>query len=113
MPSVRTLGLVVRVVDVFETSLVVTLFTRELGKIGALAKGARRLKSPLQGGLDLLGVSDIVVPYDDNTGLLKERYQAGGGSITVKIIPGEGHKVSPSFFECRELVDFVIANIAN
>ena len=61
MPSVRTLGLVVRGVDVFETSLVVTLFTRELGKVGALAKGARRLKSPLQGGLDLLGVSDIVV----------------------------------------------------
>jgi DNA repair protein RecO (recombination protein O) len=61
VPSVRTLGLVVRVVDVFETSLVVTLFSRELGKIGVMAKGARRLKSPLQGGLDLLGVSDIVV----------------------------------------------------
>jgi len=30
----------------------------------------------------------------------------------VKIIPGEGHKVSPSFFECPELVDFVIANKA-
>jgi len=59
------------------------------------------------------GDSDVVVPYDDNTRLLKERYLAGGGSITVKIIPGEGHKVSPSFFECQELVDFVIANIAN
>src|SRR4051794_38624181 len=53
--------MVVRSVDVFETSLVVTLFTREMGKVGALAKGARRLKSPLQGGLDLLGVSDIVL----------------------------------------------------
>jgi DNA repair protein RecO (recombination protein O) len=59
--SVRSLGLVVRSVDVFETSSVVTLFTRELGKVSGLAKGARRLKSPLQGGLDLLGVSDIVV----------------------------------------------------
>jgi len=58
------------------------------------------------------GDADVVVPYDDNTGLLKERYQAGGGSITVKIIPGEGHKVSPAFFECQELVDFVIANTA-
>jgi predicted esterase len=58
------------------------------------------------------GDSDVVVPYDDNTRLLKERYEAGGGSITVKIIPGEGHKVSPSFFECQELVDFVIATAA-
>src|SRR5438105_14668515 len=58
------------------------------------------------------GDSDVVVPYDENTRLLKERYQAGGGSITVKIIPGEGHKVSPAFFECQELVDFVIANTA-
>ena len=58
------------------------------------------------------GDSDVVVPFDDNTRLLQERYQAGGGSITVKIIPGEGHKVSPSFFECQELVDFVLANVA-
>lgn len=55
------------------------------------------------------GDSDVVVPYDDNTRLLKERYEAGGGQITVKLIPGEGHKVSPSFFESQELVDFVIA----
>ena len=61
MPATRTLALVLRTVEVFETSLVATLFTRELGKVAVLAKGARRLKSPLQGGLDLLGVSDIVL----------------------------------------------------
>ena len=61
MPAKRTLALVVRPVEVFETSLVATLFTRELGKVDALAKGARRPKSAFQGGLDLLGVSDIVV----------------------------------------------------
>ena len=54
------------------------------------------------------GDSDLVVPYDLNTKLLKERYEAAGGSITVKVIPGEGHKVTPSFFECPELVDFVL-----
>jgi DNA repair protein RecO (recombination protein O) len=59
--ATRTLALVIRTVDVFETSLVATLFTRELGKADGLAKGARRLKSPFQGGLDLLGVSDIVL----------------------------------------------------
>lgn len=61
MPAVRSLGLILRTVEVFETSLVVTMFSRDLGKVSALAKGARRLKSPFQGGLDLLGVSDIVV----------------------------------------------------
>jgi predicted esterase len=56
------------------------------------------------------GDSDKAVPYDENTRLLKKRYEASGGSITVKVIPGEGHKESPSFFECQELVDFVIAS---
>lgn len=54
------------------------------------------------------GDSDAVVPYDDNTKLLKERYEAAGGSFSVKVIPGEGHKVGPSFFECLELVAFVL-----
>ncbi len=61
MPAVRSLALVLRTVEIFETSLVATLFTRELGKVAGLAKGGRRLKSSFQGGLDLLGVSDIVV----------------------------------------------------
>jgi predicted esterase len=54
------------------------------------------------------GDADAVVPYDDNTRILKERYEAGGGPIAVKVIAGEGHKESPSFFECRELIDFVL-----
>jgi DNA repair protein RecO (recombination protein O) len=61
VPAQRTLALVIRTTEVFETSLVTTLFTRELGKVAALAKGARRLKSAFQGGLDLLSVSDIVL----------------------------------------------------
>ena len=61
MPAVRTDALVIRAVDVFETSRVLTLYTRELGKVSALAKGARRLKSPFQAGLDLLSVCDIVL----------------------------------------------------
>jgi len=61
VPSVRSLALVLRAWDVFETSTVALLFTREVGKVSGLAKGARRLKSPMQGGLDVLGVSDIVL----------------------------------------------------
>jgi DNA repair protein RecO (recombination protein O) len=61
VPAVRSMALVIRSVDVFETSKVLTLFTRDLGKVSALAKGARRLKSPFQAALDLLSVCDIVV----------------------------------------------------
>jgi DNA repair protein RecO (recombination protein O) len=61
VPAVRTPALVLRTVDVFETSRVVTLFTRELGQVAALAKGARRLRSPFQAGLDLLSVCDMVL----------------------------------------------------
>ncbi len=46
MPSEKASALVLRTIDFSETSLVVWLFTREFGKIGALAKGARRLKTP-------------------------------------------------------------------
>ncbi|MFO0958997.1 MAG: DNA repair protein RecO [Isosphaeraceae bacterium] len=61
MAAIRTDALVIRTVDVFETSRVLTLFTRDLGKVSALAKGARRLKSPFQSSLDLLSLCDIVV----------------------------------------------------
>lgn len=60
MPSEKASAIVIRSVEFSETSLVVTLFTREFGKIGALAKGARRLKSPFESALDLLALCRIV-----------------------------------------------------
>jgi DNA repair protein RecO (recombination protein O) len=60
MPVEKTTALVIRAVEFSETSLVVTLFTRDFGKIGALAKGARRLKSPFESALDLLALCRIV-----------------------------------------------------
>jgi DNA repair protein RecO (recombination protein O) len=61
LAAVRTQALVLRAVDFSETSRILTLFTRDLGLVSALAKGARRLKSPFGAGLDLLSVCDIVV----------------------------------------------------
>jgi DNA repair protein RecO (recombination protein O) len=52
MPSVD--ALVLRTVDFSETSLIVTLYTRQFGKIEALAKGGRRLKSRFESSLDIL-----------------------------------------------------------
>src|SRR5438270_8813023 len=60
MSSEKATALVLNVVDFSETSSVVTLFTREFGKIRGLAKGARRLKGPFESALDLLAISRIV-----------------------------------------------------
>jgi DNA repair protein RecO (recombination protein O) len=60
MPAEKATAIVIRAIDFSETSLIVTLFTREFGKIGALAKGGRRLKGPFESALDLLGVCRIV-----------------------------------------------------
>lgn len=54
-------AIVLRTIEFSETSLVVTLFTRDFGKLGALAKGARRPKGPFEGSLDLLAVCRVVV----------------------------------------------------
>jgi sialate O-acetylesterase len=54
------------------------------------------------------GDKDGPVPCDENSRLVKERYEAAGGECTVKIIPGGGHEISPAFFECRELIDFIV-----
>lgn len=59
--------------------------------------------------LTVHGDKDVIVPHDLNSVLLKQRYEALGGIMSLKIIPGEGHQVGPSFFECQELADFVIA----
>jgi DNA repair protein RecO (recombination protein O) len=60
MSSEKADAIVLRVVEFSETSSVVTLFTREFGKIHGLAKGARRPKGPFESALDLLALCRIV-----------------------------------------------------
>jgi predicted esterase len=73
-------------------------------------EGLRAAKVPM---FVVHGDADKSVPLEDNTALLAERYRAGGGSIEVKVIPGRGHEVSPPFFECQELVDFILAHASD
>ena len=74
MTTEKTSAIVLRVVDFSETSCVVTLFTEDFGKIGALAKGARRPKGPFDSALDLLAVCRIVFIHksSDTLDLLTE-----------------------------------------
>ena len=56
------------------------------------------------------GDTDDVVPLPDNSALLASRYRELGGSMRLRIPPGQGHNVWDGFFQCRELVEFVLAH---
>jgi len=57
----KATALVLRTTDWSETSRIATLWTAEFGKVRALAKGGRRLKSSFESALDLLNVCSIVL----------------------------------------------------
>lgn len=56
------------------------------------------------------GDSDKVVPLEKNSAELAKRYDELGGKMTLKIIKGQGHNMWPGWFQCQELVDFVIVH---
>src|SRR5665213_1914527 len=55
--SYRTSAVVLRRVNFGETDRILTLFSRERGKLGAIAKGARRIKSSMSGASELCSFS--------------------------------------------------------
>ncbi|MBE6427149.1 MAG: DNA repair protein RecO [Planctomycetaceae bacterium] len=60
MPPLNDEAIVLRTTDFSETSMVVTFFTRENGKVTCLAKGARRLKNPFDTSLDAMNICRIL-----------------------------------------------------
>ncbi|WP_404310045.1 DNA repair protein RecO [Neorhodopirellula lusitana] len=83
-----TTAIVLRTIEFSETSLIVHLLTRDLGRISALAKGARRLKGPFEGSLDLLSVCQVVLIAKSGDSLdllteskLRRRFRGGDRSL--------------------------------
>ena len=54
------------------------------------------------------GDRDAVVPLEANSGELAKRFHQLGGNITLRVVIGQGHNMWPGWFQCQELVDFVI-----
>ena len=55
----RTCGIILRTRPLTETSLIVHWLTPDLGRLATVAKGARRLKSPFLGKLDLFHLAEF------------------------------------------------------
>lgn len=88
MAAEQSTAIVLRTIEFSETSLIVTLLTRDLGRVSAIAKGARRPKGPFEGALDLLAVCRVVVlrKTSDTLDLLTEaklhrRFRGGERSL--------------------------------
>lgn len=88
MSAEKSLALVLRVIEFSETSYVVTLWTEHFGKISALAKGARRPKSPFESALDLLAICRVVFLHKQSDGLdllteakLERRFRAAARDL--------------------------------
>jgi DNA repair protein RecO (recombination protein O) len=60
MPLEHATAIVLRLVPWSEASFVTTLFTREFGRVRAVAKGAKRRKGPFESALDLLATCRVV-----------------------------------------------------
>ena len=56
------------------------------------------------------GDADTTVPFPDNSGAVAGRYRQLGGSMRLRIAPGQDHNVWNGFLQCEELVEFVIAH---
>lgn len=69
-----------------------------------------RLAALAKAGVPLFAIHgdvDGTVPLEANSGLMKERYLALGGSMELIVPPGQGHNMWPGFFQSHELVTFV------
>jgi len=116
MSMEKTDALIIRLADFSETSRVVTFFTRDFGRISALAKGGKRLKGPFEAGLDLLAQSRIVFLRKSTPGLdilteaqLSSRFKPSGrelvrfygGYYIAELLAGltEEHDPHPQLFQ--------------
>jgi DNA repair protein RecO (recombination protein O) len=123
MSTEKTDALVIRLADFSESSKVVTLFTRQFGKVAGLAKGAKRLRGPFEAALDLLSECRVVFIRKSSGGLdllteaqLIRRFQPAGrdlnalygGYYVAELLDGltEVHDPHP------ELYDAAVASLA-
>lgn len=57
--QIKSKGIVLRRIDLKEADQIVTVLTRDEGRVGILAKGSRRMKSKFSGKLELFSVVEL------------------------------------------------------
>lgn len=86
-PAEQTLGIVLKRTNYGEADRIVTLLTKDFGKIQVMAKGVRRERSKLAGGIEPFSISEIsiVKGRGDIDTLTSARLQKHYGNIVKSI----------------------------
>jgi len=97
--SIRTEGIVLRRRDFGESDRILVVFTKKLGRISGIAKGARKPSSKISGHLELFSRSSFLVSRGRNLQLItqaetitafdhlrKDLYGIGLGSYVVELV---------------------------
>lgn len=87
MRQLRTSAIILRRIDYGEADRILTLITPDAGKLSLIAKGVRRIKSKIAGGIELFSTSEIsYIPGRGSVGtLVSARLQRHYGDITKNI----------------------------
>ena len=94
MPLYRDEGVVLRTTKLGEADRIVTLLTRSHGKIRAVAKGVRRVKSRFGGRLEPFMRVDVLIATGRTLDVVSQAESISGGSFTHMTLPGDMSVVS-------------------
>lgn len=100
MLTYKTEGIIIRRLNFGEADRIITIFTKNYGKIKAVAKGIRRIKSRRASSLELFNHSVIFLRQGRNLDLISEAQLKGSFAHLKKNL----HKVALAFKIC-EIVD--------
>src|SRR5437868_202605 len=90
MPTYQADAIVLHRLDYGEADRILTLLTREYGKLGAIAKGARRAKARTGSSLDLFGRSRMMLAKGRNLDVVAQVERRGD----VRHISGDLHRTA-------------------
>lgn len=107
MANIKTSGIVIRKVNVGEADRILTVLTRDRGKIRVVAKGVRRPKAKLAGFTDMFHYNDFVLAEGRNLDIVTS-------AVTVERFIKEGmelERIGLMYYLC-ELVNQLIEETA-
>lgn len=87
MKQLVTKGIILRRTNYAEADRIITVLTNDQGKIRLVAKGVRRIKSKLAGGIELMSINDLTyLPGKGDLGtLISARVLTNFGQIVTNV----------------------------